>query len=185
MREVGSLEPKPGLPPSTAHLTELLAQLTRQPAKAIVRSAYNDPRPAEWLAERAERSRGDAAVHRRRHRAGEGPVRAVRRHARAAAGGGAIERARPRLGILWPALRRRPARHRDARAARHAGARAAASCSSISRSRRSPGSAWSSPTGSASSRRAGRCRRPRWARRSPARCCSRGPRSAGPRCRKR
>jgi zinc/manganese transport system substrate-binding protein len=54
MREVGSLEPKPGLPPSTSHLTELLAQLQRTPAKAVLRSAYNDPRPAEWLAERAK-----------------------------------------------------------------------------------------------------------------------------------
>jgi len=54
MREVGNLEPKPGLPPSTAHLSELLANLQRQPAKAVVRSAYNDPRPGEWLAERAK-----------------------------------------------------------------------------------------------------------------------------------
>jgi zinc/manganese transport system substrate-binding protein len=54
MREVANLEPKPGLPPSTGHLTELLARLQRDPAKAIVRSAYNDPRPGEWLAERAK-----------------------------------------------------------------------------------------------------------------------------------
>jgi zinc/manganese transport system substrate-binding protein len=54
MRQVGSLEPKPGLPPSTAHLTELLARLASDPAKAVVRSAYNDPRAAEWLAERAK-----------------------------------------------------------------------------------------------------------------------------------
>ena len=54
MREVGNLEPKPGLPPTTAHLSELLASLQRQPAKAVVRSAYNDPRPGEWLAERAK-----------------------------------------------------------------------------------------------------------------------------------
>jgi zinc/manganese transport system substrate-binding protein len=53
MREVGSLEPKPGLPPSTAHLTELLGSLKRTPAKAVVRAAYNDPRPSEWLAQRA------------------------------------------------------------------------------------------------------------------------------------
>jgi len=53
MREVANLEPKPGLPPSTGHLTALLATLQREPAKAIVRSAYNDPRPGEWLAERA------------------------------------------------------------------------------------------------------------------------------------
>jgi zinc/manganese transport system substrate-binding protein len=54
LREVGSLEPKPGLPPSTAHLTELLARLEKEPARAVVRSAYNDPRAAEWLAERAK-----------------------------------------------------------------------------------------------------------------------------------
>jgi zinc/manganese transport system substrate-binding protein len=53
MREAGSLEPKPGLPPSTAHMGELVARLAREPAKAVVRSAYNDPRPAEWLAARA------------------------------------------------------------------------------------------------------------------------------------
>jgi zinc/manganese transport system substrate-binding protein len=53
MREVGSLEPKPGLPPSSAHLTELLGRLKQTPAKAVVRSAYSDPRPAEWLAQRA------------------------------------------------------------------------------------------------------------------------------------
>jgi zinc/manganese transport system substrate-binding protein len=54
MREVGALEPKPGLPPTTGHLSDLLARLGRDPARAIVRSAYNDPRPAEWLAARAK-----------------------------------------------------------------------------------------------------------------------------------
>jgi zinc/manganese transport system substrate-binding protein len=53
MREVGSLEPKPGLPPTTAHLADLLARLKQNAAKAVVRSAYSDPRPAEWLATRA------------------------------------------------------------------------------------------------------------------------------------
>ena len=54
LREVGSLEPKPGLPPTASHLSELLANLARDPAKAVVRSAYNDPRSAEWLSERAK-----------------------------------------------------------------------------------------------------------------------------------
>lgn len=49
IREIGSLEPKPGLPPTTAHMSELLARLAKEPAKAVVRSAYNDPRAAEWL----------------------------------------------------------------------------------------------------------------------------------------
>jgi len=54
MREAGTLEPKPGLPPSTAHLASLLAQLQKAPAKIIVRSAYSDPRPAQWLAQQAK-----------------------------------------------------------------------------------------------------------------------------------
>jgi len=53
MREVGSLEPKPGLPPSTASLTELLAKLKQTPAKAVLRAPSNDARPSEWLAQRA------------------------------------------------------------------------------------------------------------------------------------
>ncbi len=54
MLEAGSLEPKPGIPPSTAHLADLLERLKQSPAKAVLRSAYNDPRPADWLAERAK-----------------------------------------------------------------------------------------------------------------------------------
>jgi zinc/manganese transport system substrate-binding protein len=54
MREVGALEPKPGLPPTTAHLSALLARLAKEPAKAIVRAAYNDPRAGAWLSERAK-----------------------------------------------------------------------------------------------------------------------------------
>jgi zinc/manganese transport system substrate-binding protein len=53
MREVGTLEPKPGVPPTTGNLSELLARLAREPAKTIVRSAYSDPKAADWLAERA------------------------------------------------------------------------------------------------------------------------------------
>jgi zinc/manganese transport system substrate-binding protein len=54
MREVGALEPKPGLPPTATHLSELLASLARDPAKAVVRAAYNEPRAVEWLSERAK-----------------------------------------------------------------------------------------------------------------------------------
>ncbi|HSN39076.1 MAG TPA: zinc ABC transporter substrate-binding protein [Burkholderiales bacterium] len=54
LREIGELEPKPGLPPTTAHLSDLLARLAKDPAKAVVSSAYNDPRAGEWLAERAK-----------------------------------------------------------------------------------------------------------------------------------
>ncbi len=53
MREIASLEPKPGVPPTTGHLSELLAKLQREPAKMILRSAYADPKAAAWLSERA------------------------------------------------------------------------------------------------------------------------------------
>lgn len=54
LREVAVLEPKPGVEPTTAHLSEVLAQLQRQPAKLVLRAAYNDGRPSTWLAERAK-----------------------------------------------------------------------------------------------------------------------------------
>jgi zinc/manganese transport system substrate-binding protein len=53
LREAGSLEPKPGLPPSTASLSELLSKLKQAPARAVLRAAYQDPRASEWLAQRA------------------------------------------------------------------------------------------------------------------------------------
>jgi len=52
MREVGSLEPKPGIPPTPAHLAELVEQMKRAPAKLILYSPYNDPRAAQFLSER-------------------------------------------------------------------------------------------------------------------------------------
>src|SRR5437588_49986 len=41
MREAGSLEPKPGLPPTPAHLSDLVERRKRDPAKGIVASPYN------------------------------------------------------------------------------------------------------------------------------------------------
>lgn len=54
MREVAALEPRPGLPPGTAHLAEVLERHKRDPAKAVLRAAYDDPRPSEWLAAHAD-----------------------------------------------------------------------------------------------------------------------------------
>lgn len=48
---VATLEPKPGLPPSSAHLAAVAAQLRGQPARAVLRAAYQDPQPSEWLAQ--------------------------------------------------------------------------------------------------------------------------------------
>jgi zinc/manganese transport system substrate-binding protein len=54
LREVGSLEPKPGLPPTTAHLADLVTRMQGEPAKLIVYSAYNDPKAAAFLSERSK-----------------------------------------------------------------------------------------------------------------------------------
>jgi zinc/manganese transport system substrate-binding protein len=53
LQEIAVLEPKPGIEPSSGHLGEVLAQLSRQPAKMVLRTAYQDGRSSEWLAERA------------------------------------------------------------------------------------------------------------------------------------
>ncbi len=50
--QVAALEPKPGIEPTAAHLSAVLAGLQARPAKMILRAAYNDGRGAEWLAER-------------------------------------------------------------------------------------------------------------------------------------
>ena len=54
LREVGSLEPKPGIPPTTAHLADLVARMQAAPAKAIVYVAYNNPQAAEFLSARTK-----------------------------------------------------------------------------------------------------------------------------------
>lgn len=52
MREVGALEPKPGIPPTPSHLAELVEQMKRSPAKVIVYSPYQNPGAAQFLSER-------------------------------------------------------------------------------------------------------------------------------------
>jgi zinc/manganese transport system substrate-binding protein len=52
-KQVGELEPKPGMEPSAAYLSQVLAQLKTNPARMVIRSAYQDARPSEWIAERA------------------------------------------------------------------------------------------------------------------------------------
>jgi zinc/manganese transport system substrate-binding protein len=53
LKQVAVLEPKPGVEPSVGHLAEVAARLKTTPARAVVRAAYQSPRPAEWLAEHA------------------------------------------------------------------------------------------------------------------------------------
>ena len=53
LREVGSLEPRPGVQPTPAHLAGLLDRMQREPARVIMRSAYNDPKASDFLSQRS------------------------------------------------------------------------------------------------------------------------------------
>ncbi|MEO7775736.1 MAG: zinc ABC transporter substrate-binding protein [Steroidobacteraceae bacterium] len=52
LQELAAIEPKPGVPPSAGYLATLVTKLTATPPQMILRSAYNDPKAASWLAER-------------------------------------------------------------------------------------------------------------------------------------
>ena len=54
MREVAALEPKPGVEPTTGHLASVLETLQRDPAKMVLRAAYQSDRASQWIAERAK-----------------------------------------------------------------------------------------------------------------------------------
>jgi zinc/manganese transport system substrate-binding protein len=52
MKQVGALEPKPGVPPTSAHLAALVATAKSSNTLAIVRAAYQDAKASEWLSQR-------------------------------------------------------------------------------------------------------------------------------------
>ncbi|GAA5191525.1 metal ABC transporter solute-binding protein, Zn/Mn family [Ferrimonas gelatinilytica] len=53
MEQVGDLEPKPGLPPTSGHLASLLELTEQRPVMAILHAGYQDPRGANWLGTRS------------------------------------------------------------------------------------------------------------------------------------
>lgn len=53
IEEVATLEPKPGVPPSAAHLQALLAAQKSSPARAVIHAAYQDPQAARFFSERS------------------------------------------------------------------------------------------------------------------------------------
>jgi zinc/manganese transport system substrate-binding protein len=53
LKQVTTLEPKPGMEPSAAHLAQVLGTLQQHPARMVLRAAYQDARPSEWIAQRA------------------------------------------------------------------------------------------------------------------------------------
>ncbi|MBI2307231.1 MAG: zinc ABC transporter substrate-binding protein [Rhodocyclales bacterium] len=54
LREVGVLEPRPGVEASAAYLAEVLARQATQPARMVLRPAYQHDAPSRWIAERAK-----------------------------------------------------------------------------------------------------------------------------------
>ena len=52
MKEVGTLEPKPGIEPSSGHLSSLLAGQQTRPAKMVLRTAYQQAGPSQWIADK-------------------------------------------------------------------------------------------------------------------------------------
>ena len=52
LNEVETLEAKPGIPPTPAHLNSLLKLMRSQPAEAILRTPYDPPDAANWLSEK-------------------------------------------------------------------------------------------------------------------------------------
>jgi zinc/manganese transport system substrate-binding protein len=50
LERVAMLEPRPGIPPASGHLAELLEKLRAEPVDLILRASREDARPADWLA---------------------------------------------------------------------------------------------------------------------------------------
>ncbi|TNC98190.1 MAG: zinc/manganese transport system substrate-binding protein [Gallionellaceae bacterium] len=53
LKEIATLEPKPGMEPSAAYLSQILNTLQKQPAQMVLRAAYQGARPSAWIAQRA------------------------------------------------------------------------------------------------------------------------------------
>ena len=52
-KRIAAMEPKPGVPPSAGHLAEVVDILQKNPAKMVIRAAYEDDRPAQFIADKA------------------------------------------------------------------------------------------------------------------------------------
>jgi zinc/manganese transport system substrate-binding protein len=50
--QVGALEAKPGVPPTSAHLASMVAIVKEKKPFAVIRAAYQDPKASRWLADR-------------------------------------------------------------------------------------------------------------------------------------
>jgi zinc/manganese transport system substrate-binding protein len=54
LKEVATLEPKPGIEPSVAYLSRLLDQVAARPPRLVMRAAYQAPQAADWFGREAK-----------------------------------------------------------------------------------------------------------------------------------
>ncbi len=54
IREVATLEPKPGVEPTTSHLAQVLGTARARSVRLVIRGAYQDDRASQWLVEQAK-----------------------------------------------------------------------------------------------------------------------------------
>ncbi|MDM8564368.1 zinc ABC transporter substrate-binding protein [Candidatus Halobeggiatoa sp. HSG11] len=52
LKQSATLEPKPGIPPTSSHLSRVLATLQQSPANMIVYAKYQDGKAAKWLTQK-------------------------------------------------------------------------------------------------------------------------------------
>ncbi len=53
LKQIGTLEPRPGVEPSIAYLTEVLQRQKTDPGRMIIVASYLSDSPAKWLSEKA------------------------------------------------------------------------------------------------------------------------------------
>jgi zinc/manganese transport system substrate-binding protein len=53
LKEAGTLEDKPGIPPTSGHLSSLLQQAQSEQIQMIIYGSYQDPKAAKWFSERS------------------------------------------------------------------------------------------------------------------------------------
>jgi len=52
LHEAGTVEPKPGIPPSSQYLAQLISEWPAKNVRAVIYTAYEDPRGSEFVAQR-------------------------------------------------------------------------------------------------------------------------------------
>jgi zinc/manganese transport system substrate-binding protein len=52
LKRIIPLEPKPGVPPSSGYLAQVVETLQKTPAKMVIHAAYEDERPSQFISER-------------------------------------------------------------------------------------------------------------------------------------